>query len=321
MRIAITLALLAALGSPAHADGDVGVIVTGEGSMQPQLTAQIESWLRQHGHKLVPSPLPPDAITALIDCFVMQDAGCARGVVEQRAVSTSMVFARLDTKDNASNGTRDVTLTAYWFDKGHEAISQSKTCQRCTDQSLRTTADEIMKKLVGGGDVGHLKIKSIPAGAKIIIDGQAIGVTPLDWDLPSGKHTIQMAKDGLKPDSRDVLVVSNKTDLLAMKLAPADEETHGEEQPSRLLPITMLAVGGAALIAGGVLWAIDEGPSNTYNLTYRESKPAGVGLVIGGAVVGGVGAAWLLFHSPKTTSSPVAAVTSDSAYIGWFGRF
>jgi PEGA domain len=322
MRIAITLALLAALGSPAHAGDDVGVIVTGEGSLQPQLTAQIESWLSQHGHKLVASPLPPDAITALVDCFVMQDSSCARGVVEQRATSTSMVFARLDTKDNASNGTRDVTLTAYWFDKGHEAISQSKTCQRCTDQSLRTTADEIMKKLVGGGDVGHLKIKSTPPGAKIIIDGQAIGVTPLDWDLPSGKHTIQMDKAGLKSETRDVLVLSNKTDLFAMKLVPASEESHGEEQPlPRIIPIGMAAVGGALLVAGGLMIYYDQDPVPSAPPTIHNTGPAGAALMISGAVVGGAGAAWLLFRSPKATSAPVAAVTRDSAYIGWGGRF
>src|SRR4051812_16614476 len=188
MRTVITLALLIALGSPARAGGDVGVIVTGESSMQPQIVAQIESWLSQHGHTLVPSPLPPEAVTALIDCFVIEDQGCARSIIEKRAKSTTMVYAKLDTK-NASNGTRDVTLTAYWFDKGHDAITERKTCQHCTDQAMRTTADEIMKKLVGGGAVGHVKLKSVPPGARITIDGQPIGVTPLDWDLPPGKHT------------------------------------------------------------------------------------------------------------------------------------
>src|SRR5258706_16006015 len=113
MRTAITLALLLALGSSARADGDVGVIVTGDGWLQPQIAAQIEGWLSQHGHTLVPSPLPPDWINALIDCFALEDQnqGCARTIFEERAKSTNLVYARLDTKSNASNGTRDVTLT------------------------------------------------------------------------------------------------------------------------------------------------------------------------------------------------------------------
>lgn len=320
MRTVITLALLIALGSPARAEGGVGVIVTGEGSMQPQLAAQIEGWLSQHGHTLVPSPLPPEAITALIDCFVIEDQSCARGIVEKRAKATSMLFARLDTKSNASNGTRDVTLTAYWFDKGHDAIGERKTCQRCTDQLLRTTADEIMKKLVGGGDLGHVKLKSIPSGARISIDGQAIGVTPLDWDLPPGKHTILMDKAGLQPVSRSIAVVSDRTEALTMQLAASGANDDGSKLP-RFVPIGLLAAGGALLVTGAVMIAIDEDPSIDGGKTYRNTGPAGVGLAIGGAVVGGVGAYLLWSRSPRTTSTPVAAFTSDTAYIGWLGRF
>jgi hypothetical protein len=322
MRTALTLALLVALGSSARAETDVGVIVTGEGSMQPQLAAQIEGWLSQHGHTLVASPLPPEAITALIDCFVIEDQSCARGIVEKRAKSTTVVYARLDTKNNASNGTRDVTLTAYWFDKGHDAVAERKTCQRCTDQSLRTTADDIMKKLVGGGAVGHVKLKSAPPGARITIDGQPIGVTPLDWDLPSGKHTILMDKAGLKPASRDIVVASDRTELLVMTLVPSghDDAGDGGDLP-RFVPLGTLAAGGLLLGTGIVLYAIDEDPSLSTKMTYSDTARAGVGFAIGGAVVGGIGAYLLWFRSPKTTSTPVAAFTSDTAYIGWLGRF
>jgi PEGA domain len=325
MRIAITLVLLAALGSPAHADGDLGVIVTGEGSMRPQLQAQLEGWLSQHGHTLVPSPLPPQAIAALADCFVRQDRGCARNIVEQRAKSTSMVYARIDIRNNKSNGTHDVTLTAYWFNKGHDAVTQSETCDRCTDQSLRTTADEIMKKLVGGDEVGHIKFKSVPPGARITIDGQPIGVTPLDWDLPSGKHMVRMDKAGLEPESRELLVVSNRTDLFAMKLALSARndrsDDHDDKPHPRTIPLGMLAAGGLLLGTGIVMFAIDEDPGLNRNKTYHNTAPAGFGLAIGGAMVSGLGAGWLLFRSSKAHSTPIAAVTSDSAYIGWLGRF
>lgn len=323
-RIALALALLVALTAPARAGSDVGVIVTGEGSMQPQLAAQIEAWLSQHGHTLVPSPLPPEAITALIDCFVMENQGCARDIVEKRAKSTSMLYARVDTK----NGTRDVTLTAYWFDKGHDAIAERKTCERCTDQSLRTTADDIMKKLVGGGDVGHVKLTSNPPGARITIDGQAIGVTPLDWDLPPGKHVIQMDKAGLKPASRDITVASNKLDAVGMVLLPLDApdptpEHDGGGAPSKVIPFTMIGVGAAAAITGAVFILINQDPAPDLPPQIYRTKGIGTGLVIGGAVVAGagIGAYYLWFRSPQTNSAPVAAFTGNSAYVGWTGRF
>jgi len=327
MRIALPLgliALLVALGSSARADGDaasagdVGVIVTGEGSMQPQLAAQIEGWLSQHGHKLVPSPLPPEAISLLVDCFLMEDKKCARSIIEQKSTSTNIVYAHFETKNNSSNGARDVTVTAYWFDKSHNATSLTKVCQRCTDQSLRTTADDLMKKLLGGGDVGHVKFKSTPPGARITIDGQAVGVTPLDWDLPPGKHTVQMDKAGLQTQTGELVIVSNKTALFGMKLvAPGSDDQ--DDQPSSILPISLLGVGGAALVVGGVLIATNgPDPNQRY---YRSPSPLGTGLAVGGVIAGGIGAYLLWFRAPKADSTPVATFTSDTAYIGWAGRF
>jgi hypothetical protein len=285
--------------------------------MQPQLAAQIEGWLSQHGHTLVPSPLPPEAITALVDCFALESQDCARDVIEKRARSSSIVYAHVET---ASNGTRDVTLTAYWFDKGHDPVAERKTCEHCTDQSLRAIADELMKKLVGGAEVGHVKLKSRPAGARITIDGQPIGVTPLDWDLLPGKHTIHMEKTGVQPASRAIVVVSNRTDTLAMDLVPGDDD-HDGQQRSRTIPLTLLGVGGAALIGGAVLIAIDQDPVPSAPPRIRNTAPTGTLLVATGAVAAGVGTYLMWFRSRKAASTPVAAFTSDTAYIGWLGRF
>jgi hypothetical protein len=318
-RAALTLAVLLALASSAHAGGDVGVIVTGESSMQPQLAAHLESWLSHHGHTLVPSPLPSEAITALIDCFALENQSCARDIIEKRARSSNMVYAHLET---ASDGTRDVTLTAYWFDKGHDAVAERKTCERCTDQSLRTIADELMKKLVGGADVGHVKLKSTPAGARITIDGQPIGVTPLDWDLLPGKHTIQMAKIGLQPASRAIVVASNQTVSFAMDLVPSDDD-HGDHRLQRIIPVALVGTGAALLIAGGLMIHYNQDPGHTQPEFIHHTGPTGVGLAIGGgvAVAGGIVAYFLWPRSAKTTSTPIAAFTSDAAYIGWLSRF
>jgi hypothetical protein len=321
MRIAITLATLVALGSSAHAGGgDIGVVVTGEGSMQSQLAAQIEDWLSHHGHTLVQTPLPSDAIPLLDDCFVMMDPkACARRIIEKRAKSPSMVYAHLKTTNNTSSGARDVTLTAFWFDAGREALSESTTCESCTDQLLRTTADEVMRKLASSL-VGHVKLRSTPDTARISIDGQPpIGVTPLNLDLPPGKHTITMTKQGFEPVTRNIVVVSDKTETIATELrAPPDQDTGGK--PSRLLPIAVMAAGGALVATGVVLIAIDQDKVPEEPKRIYDTARYGVGLAIGGAAIVGVGT-YLLLRSPTTTSAPVASLTSDTAYIGWAGRF
>jgi hypothetical protein len=211
---------------------------------------------------------------------------------------------------------------------GHDAVTElRKTCERCTDQTLRTAADDLMKKLVGGGDVGHIKLSSNPPGARITIDGQAIGVTPLDWDMPPGKHTIQMDKAGLTPASRDIVVSSNKSDAVGMVLVPIaapppiTDTGHTSSLPA-WAPIGITAVGGAAIVTGIVLIAADQDPNSKFTSQhqYFNSAPEGVALAIGGVVAAGVGG-YLLWRSTSTTSTPVAAFTGDSAYIGWLGRF
>lgn len=317
---AFTLGVLLALASPAHAGSDIGVVVTGESWMQPQLVAQIETWLGQHGHSLV--QIPPEALEALKQCFVHNtDLACARGVVDNLPKTSGVIYAGVDSR-NAAGDTPNVTLVAYWFDKGHDAVGERKNCLRCTDQLLRTATDEILKKLVGGGDLGHLKLKSAPPGARISIDGTPIGVTPLDWDLPPGKHTITIDKAGFKPASQDRTVQSNKSDLVVMTLA-ADGSSSRDEGDSRLprwAPLAAVGVGGAAVVAGVGLIVFSPGPDPNQRYYYR-TWPPGIGVAVGGAALAGLGAYWLWFRSPKIISAPVAAVTGDTAYVGWLGSF
>src|SRR5688500_838697 len=119
MRV-LALWVVLLFASPAYASGDVGVVVVGEVTMQPALAAHLDAWLRQHGHQLSPAPLPPDAINTLTDCFVMEDEACARKVVEKRARTQAVLFARVDLKIEDGQADRTVTLTAYWFDKGRD---------------------------------------------------------------------------------------------------------------------------------------------------------------------------------------------------------
>ena len=115
----------------ASARADVGVVVIGDATVQPQLAAQVEDWLRQRGNVLVPSPLPSEAITALLDCFVIEDLACARKIVEQKSKSPQMVFAKVDLSD-ATTGMRDVTITAYWFDAAAAPVAMRRSCASCT---------------------------------------------------------------------------------------------------------------------------------------------------------------------------------------------
>ncbi len=241
----------------------VGVVVTGEATVQPQLAAQLERWLHDHGREVVPGPLDPDAINTMIDCFVLEDVGCARGVVDTRAKSEAVVFARAEATQN-TDGTRDVAVTGYWFEKRHDAIAERRVCTRCNDDSLHATVDELM----------HALVHEPPPPA------ERAGITD---------------------------AASEPTDT-------------GSGVLPHWTPIALMGVGGAALLAGGIMIAIDEDldPVGPQKANIRDTATGGVVLGIAGAAALGTGIyLWLR----DSDSAPIATASRNGAYLGWAGRF
>src|SRR5712664_954257 len=132
MRSSIVAGLLvAALARVVHA-GAAGVVVTGEDSIQAPLAAQLDGWLRAHGYETVASPLPPEAINAMADCFVIADPKCAQKVVEGQAQVEAILYARVTAVTNGTS--RDLTLILNWFVKGKDPAEERRVCQSCTDE-------------------------------------------------------------------------------------------------------------------------------------------------------------------------------------------
>ncbi len=58
-----------------------------------------------------------------------------------------------------------------------------------------------------------ISIVSTPLGADISVDGNFIGNTPAQMNLPNGSHTIAVSKDGYKTWERKLLVTDNPVNL------------------------------------------------------------------------------------------------------------
>ncbi|HEU0036312.1 MAG TPA: PEGA domain-containing protein [Kofleriaceae bacterium] len=314
-----SLVVAVAAPRPARAD-QVGVVVTGEPTLQPQLAKHLETWLTKHGHQVVPAPLPPDAVNTLIDCFVIEDEGCARGVIEKRAKAKAIVYARVDIQAGGDIE-KTATVLAYWFEKGRDAVAERRFCQRCSDATLRGTADDMMEALAKASakGLGHVKLTSTPAGARVIIDGTAVGKTPLEHDLSPGPHKITVEHLGHRSETRDVDVKRGEDASVDVTLA-AEATTGGGKRSGKLLPMLATGLGGALVVTGVVMIAIDQDPGLDQPLEIRNTAPAGVGIGLVGVAVGVGGYLWYRSAS-KHESAPVAAITHDGAYLGWTGRF
>jgi hypothetical protein len=304
MRAALMLVALAIAGGSAHADSAVGVVVTGSGSLQSEVENHIEAWLKKHGHDIVGAPMSRDAVTTIANCFTIDDIKCARGVVEQRSKADSVVFARIDTAG------KDVTLTTYWFVKGHEPISERRVCEQCKGDEWRELADTMLTTLAASQvETGRLHLESRPPGLIVMIDNAEVGATPYDKELPVGKHAIALTHGGVIVAKKDIDIKDGKTKRLII-------ETEVGVHHSRIGPALLLGTGIGLIGGGGI--ALYYGLQNG-KYEYPSATPIGIGLLAAGAGAT-IGGAILLSQSGKT-SSPVASVSSDSAYIGWVTTF
>jgi hypothetical protein len=276
MRTSIVVLASVLTAATARAE-KLGIVVTGDPSLQPQLTAQLERWLHDRGRTLVPGALEPDAINTLIDCFVLEDLGCARGVVETRARSRALLFARVEQTSNR-DGTRNVSVTGYWFQKHSEPIAERRICTSCTDGKLYETVDELMLVLA----------HDPPPGISGVLPVAATGSAPLPAPL-------------VQPDAPP----------------PASEQASSR----RMLPYGLIGAGALGVVGGLVMIGIDEDPTphGVQRPTYRDTATPGAVLAIAGAAA--IGAGVYLWLADRRGSHPVAAVSSDSAVVGWAGRF
>ena len=313
-----TLAFLfVALGLATARAEPVGVVVTGEATMQPQLVNQLETWLKNHGYQLVATPLPPDAINTLVDCFVIEDEGCARGVIDKRGKS-AIVYARVDIQAGGDLE-NTVTVLAYWFANGQSAVAERRFCHRCSESTLRATTDELMQALAKAGTKkpgGTIKLSSIPAGALVAIDGRSIGNTPLDHAADVGSHQITISHDGRDSETRVVHVNAGEVATVDVPLAVTGTRKHR----SRLPAIATMAAGGALLVTGAILVAVDRDDDINLPHRYRDTGPPGVGLGVAGIVVAAAGYVWFRVVS-NHESAPVASIGSSGGYVGWISRF
>lgn len=83
----------------------------------------------------------------------------------------------------------------------------------------------------------------------------------------------------------------------------------------RLAPPLLVGAGAAALVAGSVLYAIDQDPAGPSSV-YRNTAPAGIAVGAVGLAAVSVGL-WL--WGARGGSSPLLAIGSSGGFIGWGG--
>ncbi len=325
--LALIFAVVTILGAPrvAAAEKSVGVLVTGDYLKTPT-QQQVEAWLRDQGHKVVTNPMPADAVTTLLDCFVLDDPKCMRGVVDARSTTSITVSIRIDL---SSKKARDVRLTIDWFTKGQSPITARRNCDGCTEPVLRSTIDSMLADLAkdAPGFTGTIKVTSTPAGLAVLMDNETIGVTPVEKSIPTGKHTFRVARDGRMGPEKTVEIDGDKpVDIVLEAPAASSAGGPGENPPnlpapgrrSRLVPGLMIGIGLAGVGAGAALYFTSQEPTGD-GRTYRDTKNLGLGVAAGGGALLITGV--IIILATKSTTGPTVSMTPGGGTVGWAGSF
>lgn len=230
MRAGLVALLVVALAAPARADESkqddraVGVIVQGGGSLRSKVAGHLAKRLRREGYTAVEEPLGAEALNTLANCFIIEDLACARGVVEARAKTPRLVFARID------DTTGEVTIDVTWFSHGRAPIAAKTACSDCTVTWKDHTGD-LLTKLMAQAEM-------------------PVFTEPDEPEQPRKPRSVW----------------------------------------SKLLPRVLVGVGAATLITGGILlyYGLRDGPEHKY--VYPSLTPVGITLIAvgGGAVIGGI---------------------------------
>ncbi len=307
----LALVALAATAAVARADVPTGLVVIGDGAMQPALHDALDAWLLHHGRTVVGEPLDHDGVMTIANCVQMQDLTCARGVVEKRAKTDAVVYAQVGKPKNQT-----VAIDVYWIVKGREAVSERRACEDCTADAMRGTVDTIMNELAANtGQSGRLKISSKPSGATVVLDHQVVGVAPVERDVTPGKHEVVLMQGTREAGRRSVTLHASETVeiSIAVHLKP-EPVTH-----SKIPGIVGLGLGLGAITTGAVLYATSETDDGMHP-KYLDTKPAGIAVGIGGIAATSLGLI-LLYNARTRDAAPVVSVGPHGGVIGWARAF
>ena len=116
--------------------------------------------------------------------------------------------------------------------------------------------------------------------------------------------------DELIAESKAALAAADQreTDRLTTERARAEElrkareaealaarerrRTEQVKSKRRVFPWLAIGIGAAAIIGGGILYATSETDDGTQP-TYRDARPAGIGVALGGVALAGTGVLWV----------------------------
>lgn len=162
-------------------------------------------------------------------------------------------------------------------------------------------------------------VRTRPEGARVLLDGKAVGQTPVELTLSAGAHKLRLQLDGYDDAARDLTAVSGVDENLELDLLRLPTKFPFVMAGWSALAASAVAIGvGTALIlTDGKEIACDMKDARGHCPEIWKHGSLGAGVLGIGAALGTLGGVWLYLAGPSGPSP-----TRETAVrAGWTGRF
>lgn len=262
--------------------------------------------------------LPPASCLTQTACLSDQ---AAKQQVDYTVVLS--VTASAGPSDSAS--VRSYAVRAQVVDRsvGQQASAISESCPSCSVEMLKDKLSQVLSPLASAAltrKKGFLRIQTEPSQAEVLINGERVGMAPLQRRVWAGTVELRASLPGYRELLQRVDVAESAESSVTLKLEPAEQEWSEQEAAARKRRVIVLdgskpsversprprwrlQAGAAGIGVGGVLLGIGagalsvdgqcitapEGAARHCNALYA-TRPLGLGLVTTGSalILGGV---------------------------------
>lgn len=191
----------------------------------------------------------------------------------------------------------EVQLSTYDAERKERSVVKG-VCELCTAGEVNGTIESAVGRLdtAFGKPIKAapakptpqpVEVTSVPPGAKILLDGKPVGETPKVLSVLPGSHTVTLSKDGFVTNKATV-IVSNRATALATRLQAAPPAVVAAPPSAKPPVATPPVVTPPVVTPPAVKPAVPGAQAAT-----GKYNTAAWGMVIGGAVLAGVGT-WLI---------------------------
>jgi len=197
-----------------------------------------------------------------------QDLAACDNATCYQAIATALAASYLITANvSESNKTYTVTMEIINGRTGKVLASNRERCETCgveeAGEKMGLAASALRERLetVSRGPARFI-VKSRPAGAAVRLDGQTVGVTPLDVDLSGGQHLLQLSHPGYDLLERKFIAVSGVDETMDFDMVAIPSKF-----PFRTAGYAAIAGGVLLMVAGAVAITYDKDEASCANAT------------------------------------------------------